>query len=218
MKDKILNYVVTTGPVGTTQVSRYFRIDSMYAGAYLSELVDSKKIKYTFKKVGGSPLYYVDSQKPRLESSLADQLNQREKEVVAKLKEKRILKEDFLDPVERVVVKDLKDFAVQIVVNYKNLKHVFWKWHMIPKEESESIIKDMFLKDETKLDQNNSEQSIVNSSKVGESVKTESNSDVLQKKDIEKAVSSEIQIQSNFFIRFLKKIYNFFFNSKDISD
>jgi len=154
MKDKIYNYVVQYGPVITTQISKYFKLDTMYAGAYLSELVANKKIKYSNKKIGGSPLYYVDAQREMLEEKLSAQLNKREKEVITKLKEKKILKEAGLDPVQRVVIKDLKDFAIQVVVNFKDKKEIFWKWYLVPKEESESLIKNMFnTKQEKKVEE-----------------------------------------------------------------
>jgi len=144
MKDKIYNYIVQYGPIITTQISKYFKLDTMYAGAYLSELVSNKKIKYTNKKIGGSPLYYVDDQKDKLEEKLDAQLSKREKEIISILKNKKVVKEDSLDPVQRVVIKDLKDFAVQVVVNFKDKKEIFWKWYLISKEDTESLIKDIF--------------------------------------------------------------------------
>lgn len=144
MKDKIYEYVSNNGPSLTTDVSKYFKIESMYAGAYLSELVSNKKLRYTYKKIGGSALYYTDAQRHLLESRFNNQLSDKEQEVIDLIKVKKIIQEDMLDPVRRVILKDLKDFAIQIVVNYKDTKKTFWKWHLVTKEEAESVIKELF--------------------------------------------------------------------------
>lgn len=144
MKSKIFEYVVENGPVLTTDVSKHFRIDSMYAGAYLSELISNKKVRYTYKKIGGSALYYIESQRSKLESRFKEHFNDKEQEVIDLIKSKKIVQEDMLDPVRRVVLKDLKDFAIQIVVNYKDTKKIFWKWHLVLKDEAEQIIKELF--------------------------------------------------------------------------
>ena len=66
IKDRILQYLRINGPSLPVQISREIKMDSIFASAFLSELLSQNKLKITKMKVGGSPLYYIEETKERL--------------------------------------------------------------------------------------------------------------------------------------------------------
>ena len=69
-RDKALSIVKTKGPVLPGQVNKELNMNVLFASAVLSELVDSKLIKLSHAKIGGSPVYYAVGQEPRLGQAL----------------------------------------------------------------------------------------------------------------------------------------------------
>ena len=68
-RDKVLEFVKRNGPVLPIQISKEIRVDTMFSGAMLSELVNEGKVIVTkHLRVGGSPLYYVQGQESKLEN------------------------------------------------------------------------------------------------------------------------------------------------------
>ena len=80
VKEKILGIVSTKGPVLPKDIAREVNINLTFAGAYLSELVSLKKIFISYSKIGGFPVYYTETQKPKLGDKLYIFLNEKEKE------------------------------------------------------------------------------------------------------------------------------------------
>ena len=91
LKEKILSFVKLKGPVLPVQINKETGRDSFFSGAILSELAGSKEVKISNAKVGGSPVYFVEGQEPKL-SMLYDGLPMREKEAYNLLKEKKVIK------------------------------------------------------------------------------------------------------------------------------
>ncbi len=137
MRDRILQLVQVKGPLLPVDVRSELRIDSMFVGAYLSELIKDGKIKASHAKIGSSPLYYVPGQERYLEQ-LRDYLHPKMKETFDLLKEKKVLRDSNLSEVMKAAVREIKDFAVPLTVNKKEL---FWKYHLVPQEEAVNIIK-----------------------------------------------------------------------------
>ncbi len=140
MREKILEFVKTQGPVLPVKLSKEINSDITLAGAILSELVASKKVKVSSAKIGGSPVYYIPGQEGKLQM-LEAYLHGREKDAYKLLKEKRLIWEGDTEPWQRVALKDLKDFAVPIKVHAEDGSTIsFWKWYLASDDEIKNII------------------------------------------------------------------------------
>ncbi len=146
-RERALEIVKLKGPLLPVQIAKEIDTDIMFAGAILSELIANGKIKITTVKVGGSPLYYVDEQKDKLQE-LVKNLNEKDQKTAELLKEKKILKDSECEPLERVSLRQIKDFAKSIQVKERNEIELFWKWYLIKDEEAEELIKKFFKKEE----------------------------------------------------------------------
>ena len=105
---KIVNFVNRNGPSLPVQISREINSNLLFAGAIMSELVRSKKLKISFLKVGGSPVYYVQGQETRLQDYYK-YLNEKERKIYDILKEKKVLQDTKLEPWLRVAIRDIKE-------------------------------------------------------------------------------------------------------------
>ena len=149
-KEKALQIVRTRGPLLPVQITKEIGVNVMMASALLSELVDKKVLKLSNTKVGGSPLYYVQGQEPKLQS-LRDKLNDKQQRAFDMLKQAKVLRDSEQEPVIRLALRDIKDFAHQLQVTHGNSLEIFWKWYLIPDSEAEPIIKQKIgFKKETK--------------------------------------------------------------------
>jgi len=142
MKDKILKIVETKGPLLPALISKQFNIDSLMAAAYLSELVSNKKIMLSHLKVGGSPIYYTENQKARLQD-YKNNLSEKDQQAYDLLKKEKILRDSELSPLMRLAMRTIKDFAVPLKVNKKE---IFWKWYLLSNEEALKFIKQKLTK------------------------------------------------------------------------
>src|SRR3989338_1959141 len=82
LREKVLQFVKEQGPVLPVRISKFISSQSdatllqnnnkliatntLFAGALLSELIANRLLKATIAKIGGSPLYYVLGQEPKL--------------------------------------------------------------------------------------------------------------------------------------------------------
>ncbi|MBW2983195.1 hypothetical protein KY327_02735, partial [Candidatus Woesearchaeota archaeon] len=57
------------------------------------------------------------------------------------LKRKQILKDDEQEPLTRVSLRQIKDFAVPLEVKTKDGTVLFWKWYLLSTKEAEPLIK-----------------------------------------------------------------------------
>ena len=79
LENNIYNFVRANGPILPVQIAKSVNKDIMYAGAILSSLVASGRVKITNVKMGGSPFYYVFGQEFKLQD-LSKYLREKEKE------------------------------------------------------------------------------------------------------------------------------------------
>jgi hypothetical protein len=139
-RDKILSFIKGKGPVLPFQIAKHIGTDIIMASAHLAELTATHKAKISHIKVGGSPLYYLPGQEEML-SNFVGSLNEKELKAYNFLKEKLILKDSELSPLNRVIFGELKDFAMPLNVNFNGVSESFWKWHLATDREVESGIK-----------------------------------------------------------------------------
>jgi hypothetical protein len=120
-------------------------VNVLFASALLSELVDNKTLKLSNTKIGGSPVYYVSGQEEKLQV-LRDKLNDKQQRAFDMLKQAKIMRDTELEPVIRVSLRDIKDFAKPLNVTWNGLTELFWKWYLTPDIEAEGIIKEKLSK------------------------------------------------------------------------
>ncbi len=78
----------------------------------LSELSSKKSLKISALKVGGSPLYYVPGHEEKLLQFIQN-LNEKDRRTLELLKDSQVLRDAEQDPLTRVSLRQIKDFAVQ---------------------------------------------------------------------------------------------------------
>ncbi len=131
IKDSIIEVLRQNGPSLPIPVAKATQQPTLFASAFLSELYSEKRVRISNMKVGGSPLYFLPGQEPKLED-FQDYLKGKEKEAFLFLKEKRLLEHERLDPAIRVALASLRDFAFPFKVNDK----IYWKYFTFPDEEA----------------------------------------------------------------------------------
>ncbi|MBN2368138.1 hypothetical protein JXC34_03890 [Candidatus Woesearchaeota archaeon] len=145
-KNQVLSFVKENGPVIPRDVVKEVGGDTFFVGAVLSQLVDNKQIKISSAKIGGSPVYYYSGQEHKLEI-LYKFLHEKEKRAYDLLKETKILRDNHCEPVIRVALRNIKDFAKPLEVVLGERKEIFWKWHLVSNQEAEQIIRGMLGKE-----------------------------------------------------------------------
>ena len=139
-REKILGIIKVKGPVLPVQISKEIGSNILMASAHLAELTANGKLKISAIKVGGSPLYYLAGQEEMLHR-FTENMNDKEKKAFDLLMQSKILRDSEQEPVIRVALRAIKDFAVPLNVSYGDNKEVFWKWHLMPDAEAEQAIK-----------------------------------------------------------------------------
>ncbi len=147
VRDKIIKLMGAKGPVLPVQVAKEIESTILIASAHLSELSSNKEVKISSLKVGSSPLYYLPGQGSKLQQFM-DNLPGKEKEAYNLLKQKKILRDNGVEPPIRVALRQIKDFAIPLQVNYKGSTEIFWRWFLTSSEEAEKSIKAEFIKTE----------------------------------------------------------------------
>lgn len=139
-RDKILELIKVKGPVLPSQISKEIGSNILMASAHLAELTASGKLKISTLKVGGSPLYYLSGQEDMLQRFTSN-LNDKEKKAYDLLQQNKILRDSEQEPVIRVALREIKDFAIPLNVNFNSNKEIFWKWQLATDAEAEQLIK-----------------------------------------------------------------------------
>ena len=143
-KEKIIAVIRSSGPSYPGRVARATGLPPLFVSAFLSELVAEKKLKLSNMKVGSSPLYFIGGQEKILEN-FAEHLNIREREAFTLLKESQILEDEKLSPVIRVALRNIKDFALPIVVKVDGETKLFWKYMLLSQDETKTKIEELIL-------------------------------------------------------------------------
>jgi len=145
-RQEVLNIVRMKGPLQPSQVATSVNTNILFASAILSELVQNKHVKITYVKRGGSPFYYVEGQEAKL-MNLAEFLGGKVKEAYDFLSEKLVVRDNDALPWQRVAIRELKDFAIPLPVNYKGNQEIFWKWYLTSNDDAKPIIKKILMQE-----------------------------------------------------------------------
>lgn len=142
-QEKILGFIRGKGPVLPVEVAKHIDSNILMASAHLSELSSNGKVKISNVKVGGSPLYYISGQEAQLQK-FADNLHEKEKRAYDLLFQKKVLNDTEAEPVIRVALRAIKDYAVPLQVNFKGDTKIFWRWYLLSNKEAEELIRPFF--------------------------------------------------------------------------
>ena len=203
--ERILSLVREKGPILPVQASKEINENILMTSARLSELLTSKQIKISNLKIGGSPLYYSQGQEHKLQN-FTDNLNGVERKAYNLLSQNKILKDSEQEPAIRVALRQIKDFAVPLQVNYKNKIEIFWKWYLVDNKEMELLIKNRLSekKEATSEKKLQNQQERISQEKLLDVPKEE-----IHKKEEIKKIKKTIDKDL-----FLKNIHNFFNKSR----
>ena len=130
LKERIISFIKFRGPSLPVHVAKEVQLSILFASAFLSELVSEKTIKISHMKVGGSPLYFISGQEPKLEN-FSHFLKSKEKDAFLLLKEKKFLKDIEQTPAIRVALRTIRDFAFP----FRRNNEIFWKYFTVPESE-----------------------------------------------------------------------------------
>jgi len=140
-REIIMQTIRMNGPVIPAQIAKVIGTDIMIASAMLSELVSNNILKISNIKFGSTPLYYLPGQESRLQD-FAKNLHEKDKKAYDLLMQKKILRDKTAEPIVRVALRSIKDFAVPLQVKINDNVEIFWKWYLITNEEAARIIKE----------------------------------------------------------------------------
>ncbi|HLC66376.1 MAG TPA: hypothetical protein VJK52_01925 [Candidatus Nanoarchaeia archaeon] len=139
-RDKLQSIVRMKGPLLPNVVAKDLGTNILFASAMLSELVDSKILRLSALKVGGSPLYFFPNQEHRLQD-FAKYLPEKERRAYELLRQQVVLRDAAQEPLMRACLRQIRDFAVPLEVNHGGKQELFWKWYLTPNNQAESLIK-----------------------------------------------------------------------------
>ena len=140
--DIILHLVKSKGPVLPVHISKEVKQDLLFTSAMLSELVSKKKLKISYLKIGGSPLYFLPGQDDQLRNFI-NYINEQDKKLISLLEKKQVLRDSELSQQSRKSLRNIKDFAIPLQVTIGGNKELFWKWFLLNQQESTDKIKEM---------------------------------------------------------------------------
>jgi hypothetical protein len=178
--DKILQIVSMKGTIIPKDLTKTFNTDTFMIGAALSELIRAGKLGITSVKIGGSPFYFIPSQKEKLQQ-LNKYLNEKDQKAYNLLKEKQILRDSELTPLLRVSMRSIKDFALPIEAKTTTSSEIFWKWYMLSNEQCISLIKTNFFPDNNKQQSNVPVKDPVVNSEIKEKIEIEKPQSIVHK-------------------------------------
>ena len=117
--DQLLSQIMTIlsrGPALTIDVSESIGRDTSQTSAILDYYAGKNDISRTNRKLGSSPVYFLEKDRDIALNRLFSTLNGKEKTLVDKIKAQRVVKSAELSPVERYISSSLDDFIKKAVV------------------------------------------------------------------------------------------------------
>ena len=141
LQEQAIHLIKQKGPVIPANISKEIGQNILMASAILSELVSDKTLKISSTKIGGSPLYYLAEQESRLQD-FASHPQEKDKRTYDRIRVQKVLRDSEQEPLMRVSLRAIKDFARPLNVTAGNEKILFWKWYLTPAGEAERMIRE----------------------------------------------------------------------------
>ncbi|MBN1923848.1 MAG: hypothetical protein JW791_03765 [Nanoarchaeota archaeon] len=140
MKSKIVELIKSLGPIVPSEITSKLESNSVIISALISELIKEGVVKYSHKKIGSSPLYYLPGQENEVRKRLTPELKIPERKIVEFFDEKKLVLKNNLSPQQRFMVDDLKDFITPLTLNINGEDKIFYKHYSI---STQAIYDDM---------------------------------------------------------------------------
>ena len=137
-RDKILA-LAKLGPLLPSGVAKSLETNSIMAGAMLSEMIDKGMLRTSVLRVGGSPLYLIPGNEAQL-LNFTGSLNEKDRRTVTLLEQEKVIRALEADPLTRVSLSNIKDFATPLTVEYEGRQEVFWKWFALSDKDASVLI------------------------------------------------------------------------------
>jgi len=135
MKQKIIELIQKMGPIVPTDISKGLGIDSYVASAIISEMVRDGLILYSHKKMTTSPLYYIKGQEELVRKRLLPILKIPEVNILEFFKSNKLVARENLEPQQRYMVDELKDFITPMVLKINGEDKAFYKHYSISESD-----------------------------------------------------------------------------------
>src|SRR3989338_3150083 len=142
---KILAVIQRRGPCLPIHFAKELNLSTLFISAFLSELVDDKKIKISSLKVGGSPVYFLAGQESKVED-FYNYMHPKEAEAFLLLKERKIIKDREQEPAIRVALRLIKDFSFGFMVD----NELYWRFHDTIEDDARNKVLSWKFKPEVK--------------------------------------------------------------------
>ncbi len=140
--ERVLSFVQRDGPLLPTKVAKEFRLSLLIASAVLSQLVSEKKVLVSKVKIGTSPLYYVAEQRESLQR-YSNNLHEKDQRAYRLIQKKKIIRDVDQEPLIRVALRAIGDFARPLTVKSDHGEQLFWKWYLLSEDEAKQLITDI---------------------------------------------------------------------------
>lgn len=193
IKNKIVSFITQKGPSLPISIARETGLDTLFASAFLSELLGEKKIKMSNMKVGSSSIFFVQGQEPLLEN-FSQHLKSKEKDAFNLLKNRKVLKDSEQEPAIRVALRAIKDFAIP----FKNDNDSYWKYFNVSNEEVSKMFESLLIVEER-----------VKKAEVIKEIVKEVQTKIIEKAIPKKVVQKKKLIKSKNDNKFLEKVKEF---------
>lgn len=140
-QEEVLKTVQQLGPVVPNKIKQHLQqSDSMLINVYLSDLQKDGKVRMTHLQLGSSSFAYTPQQLRKVED-LMQHLNEKDRRVARRLKEAGVMRAVQEDPLTRVALKNIKDFAKPMQVRTSQGEEVFYRYYLLPSEQAQERIK-----------------------------------------------------------------------------
>ncbi|MCB9362342.1 hypothetical protein H6504_02810 [Candidatus Woesearchaeota archaeon] len=136
---KIVIFIKMRGPTLPTELATYLKRDTVIVSAMLGELVTGGNLRMSHLMVGKSRLYYAPEHIEKLQD-FSKYLNEKDLFTYNQLKEYRIIRDKAVDPLTRVSLRNIKDFAYPFVAEKDGEQQLFWRWYMLAEPEARSAV------------------------------------------------------------------------------
>src|SRR4030042_4845042 len=99
IRQKVIDFIRVKGPSLPVHITKEINQNILMSSAILSEMVSKGDLKISNIKLGGSPLYYIKGQEYKLQNYI-DRLNPKDRKTLELLREKKVLRDVKLQPIE----------------------------------------------------------------------------------------------------------------------
>src|SRR3989338_2178112 len=106
----------------------------------MNHALETRERIISFVKSKGPVLPYQIG-KENLLQKYSSNLHEKERRAYELLSQKKVLEDSSLEPLTRVALREIKDFAVQLNIRTQSKNFIFWKWYLCSDEEAGAMIK-----------------------------------------------------------------------------